>query len=171
MRLFVAVLPPDAVLDRLAAVPPRPDRAGVRWTSRDQWHITLRFLGELADAVELAERLRPVIAGLPAGRAVLGPAVELLNPRIVSVPVAGLDTIAVAVVDATRDLGRPPEDRPFRGHITVARLKGLRSGAARALTGASLEARWDVTDVHIMQSRLSPHGASYESVAAIRLSG
>ena len=45
-RLFVAAVPPPAVLERLAAELARPERPGVRWTTRDQWHVTLRFLGQ-----------------------------------------------------------------------------------------------------------------------------
>ena len=47
MRLFVAVWPPDDVIDVLADLP-RPEVAGVRWTTRGQWHVTLRFLGHVA---------------------------------------------------------------------------------------------------------------------------
>ena len=42
-RLFVAVWPPDDVLDRLAVLP-RPEVDGLRWTDQDHWHVTLRFL-------------------------------------------------------------------------------------------------------------------------------
>src|SRR5438445_10975988 len=56
-RLFVAVWLPEHVLDLVAALP-RPDVEGLRWTSRDQWHVTLRFFGnvELDDAVAALQR-------------------------------------------------------------------------------------------------------------------
>jgi 2'-5' RNA ligase len=47
VRLFVAVWPPNDVVDVLADLP-RPDVAGVRWTTQGQWHVTLRFLGQVA---------------------------------------------------------------------------------------------------------------------------
>ena len=49
MRCFVAVWPPDDVLDDLAALP-RPAATYARWSTRDQWHVTLRFFGELDEA-------------------------------------------------------------------------------------------------------------------------
>ncbi|HJV08482.1 MAG TPA: 2'-5' RNA ligase family protein, partial [Acidimicrobiales bacterium] len=99
-RLFVAVWPPDDVLDLVAALE-RPDVAGLRWTRPDQWHVTLRFLGE----TELA----PVVAALghvdaPPATATLGPAVGRFGHRVLHVPVAGLDSVASAVVAATAGL-------------------------------------------------------------------
>ena len=44
-RLFVAVWPPDEVLEELRALP-RKDERGVRFVHPDSWHITLRFLGD-----------------------------------------------------------------------------------------------------------------------------
>ncbi len=51
MRLFVAVVPPDEVLDDLEEhLEPRRDAgADVRWTDRHQWHVTLAFLGDVAE--------------------------------------------------------------------------------------------------------------------------
>ena len=51
MRLFVGLAPPAAVLDDLdaACAPLRPGRGDLRWTSRELWHITLAFLGEVSE--------------------------------------------------------------------------------------------------------------------------
>ena len=59
MRLFVGLAPPAAVLDDLDAVcaPLRPAREDLRWTSRELWHITLAFLGEVSE--ESIDRLVP----------------------------------------------------------------------------------------------------------------
>ena len=45
MRLFLAVWPSPEVVDVLRALP-RPDTPGVRWSTEDQWHVTVEFLGE-----------------------------------------------------------------------------------------------------------------------------
>ena len=114
-RLFVAVWPPEEVVARLAALP-RPDQPGVRWTTRDQWHVTLRFLGE-ADPADAAGRLARAVLEPAAAR--LGPRVGTLGAEIVAVPVAGLDDLAAAA-DAVLD---DPPDRRFRGHVTLARVR------------------------------------------------
>ena len=59
MRLFVAIAPPPAVLDELDALvePLRARRLDLRWTSREAWHVTLAFLGQVDEAA--AARLVP----------------------------------------------------------------------------------------------------------------
>lgn len=159
-RLFVAVLPPSEVLDRLAALA-RPSIDGVRWTDRAQWHVTLRFLGAVADAAPVHAALSALDA--PAGpvAAIIGPAVSRFGRRILHVPVAGLDAIAADVVAATADLGWPPDDRPFKGHVTLARTAKHAAVDLRPLTGTPIAARWHVRSVSLMESRLSSRGARY----------
>ena len=48
MRCFVAVWPPPDVIEALGGLS-RPPLDILRWSSRDQWHVTLRFFGELSD--------------------------------------------------------------------------------------------------------------------------
>ena len=124
-RLFVAVWPPDSVVDELAGL--APGRPGLRPVPPHQLHVTLRFLGD-ADAGVVAARLDGVT--FAAATAVLGPAVRRLGPGAVVVPVSGLDALAAAVGDATGDLGKPAG--PFRGHLTLARLRrGHEAGRPR----------------------------------------
>ena len=47
VRLFVAVWPARGRRPRCCSALDRPDDPGVRWTTRDRWHVTLRFLGEV----------------------------------------------------------------------------------------------------------------------------
>ena len=168
-RLFVAVWPPHDVLDRVAALD-RPPVAGLRWTTADQWHVTLRFLGPVADSV-------PVVAGLagvsasPAAAAVLGPAVGRFGQRILHLRVAGLDRLAGDVVRATAHLGQPPDDRPFAGHLTLARVAQAARVDLRPLTGQPVAAAWMVGEVCLVESRLSSAGARYRVVERVPLAG
>lgn len=144
----------------------RPAVDGVRWTRPDQWHVTLRFLGQTD-----LEPVRAALAAVevPPATARLGPAVGRFGHRVLHVPVGGLDGVAEAVVAATAGLGRPPDDRPFAGHLTLARVaKGARVDLRR-LAGAAVEGSWDVTEVCLVESRLSPAGASYEVVERVRV--
>lgn len=157
-RLFVAVRPPDAVLDRIAALD-RPDEKGVRYTTRDQWHITLRFLGEADEQVA-----REAFAGIEgrSARAVLGPRVSRLGRSVIVVPVAGLDDLAATVAAATADVGEPPDPRPYTGHLTLARLK--RRGACR-IAGAPFDDAFTVVEIELLRSELRAEGARYEVLA------
>ena len=61
MRMFVALLPPDPVVEDLAEfLAPRQEAGdGLRWTVPDQWHVTLAFFGDVTERHldDLVERL------------------------------------------------------------------------------------------------------------------
>ncbi|HYX44103.1 MAG TPA: RNA 2',3'-cyclic phosphodiesterase [Acidimicrobiales bacterium] len=160
-RLFVAVTPPEEVLERLAALD-RPRVVGLRWTDPAQWHVTLRFLGRVDDVAAAAE----AVAGFRAGPTVasLGPAVGRFGQRVLHVPVAGLDAVAAAVVAVTGHVGEPPEERPFAGHLTLARASGRVKVDLRALAGQPVEGSWPVEEICLVESHLSPKGARYETL-------
>jgi RNA 2',3'-cyclic 3'-phosphodiesterase len=164
VRLFVAVTPPAEVLDLVARVH-RPERQGVRWTTRDQWHVTLRFLGEIADPAPVEAALRSV--AWPAATMVLGPEVAPLGRRVLVLPVAGLDVLAALAREVTAQVGGR-EDRPFVGHLTLARC---RTGSAGALAGERCAGRAPVTTVSLFRSRLRSDGARYEELASIPVQG
>jgi len=168
MRLFVGLWPPPDVLDALAGLP-RPEHPSVRWTSPEQWHVTLRFLGEVAeDAVPaLLDALLAVGRAAPP-RAGIGPATSRLGRSTLVVPVAGVDDLAAGVRDATGRFGSPPEARPFVGHLTLARGRGGRP-IPPALGGRPVSASWPVTAVALVRSRPGAGCATYETVAEVSL--
>lgn len=167
MRLFVALQPPPQVVDVLAAFP-RPTLPGVRWTGEDQWHVTLRFLGE-ADASEAEAALRRTVLP-PRPTAVLGDVTERFGREILYVPVVGVEELAAAVVVSTADVGEPPPDRPFAAHLTLARARRGR-GDVRPAAGARLQrtAHWEVDEVTLVAGRLEPSGARYSVVCRVPL--
>jgi RNA 2',3'-cyclic 3'-phosphodiesterase len=158
-RLFVAIWPPDDVLDRLADMD-RPKDQGVKWVPQENLHITLRFLGD-ADIDEVVDRLDQVL--LPAATAVVGPAFDLLGERSLISPVTGVDELAAVVQQALRGLGTERERKRFQGHITVARL--ARRARPNRSAGRRFDATFDVTEVALVASTLSDTGAVYETVA------
>jgi 2'-5' RNA ligase len=157
-RLFVAVIPPPDVLDVLANIPREP-QPHVRYTTREQWHVTLRFLGE-ADIAQASAALERVDAR--SVEASLGPRVERLGRTVAMVPCAGLDEIAAAVLRATADIDHPIEARPFVGHLTIARMKNARGCPA---SGFAVAATFTVSEVHLVRSLLASDRARYEVVA------
>ena len=141
---------------------PRPDIAGLRWAPPEQWHVTLRFLGDFDDVGVVEEAVdgvtrrcaEPVIA-----RA--GPATGRFGHRILHLPVDGLAPLAAGVAAATAGFGQPPEDRAFAGHITLARVRERARVNLRALEGTPLAAEWSVEELTVVESRLSSAGARY----------
>ena len=163
---LVAVHPPEPVLDRIAALD-RPVAAGVRWTTRDQWHVTLRFMGAVDDALvaALVEAVRSIPSS-PGGAAAgveLGPATSCFGRHVLHVPASGLGALAAATVRATAGFGEPPDTRPFAGHLTLARSRP-RGPDLRRLAGAPLAASWAATELLLVRSHLGRAGARYEVV-------
>jgi 2'-5' RNA ligase len=157
-RLFVAVWPPEEVVADLTALP-RKDQRGVRFVHPDNWHLTLRFLGDAnPDAVIAA------LDGIEFDRTEIriGPGVDLLGDHSLVLPASGLDTVAADVTDRTRDLGEPPRKR-FTGHLTLARLKPY-AKMPHAL-GAMFDATFALEEIALVQSRLHPDGARYDTLA------
>ena len=156
-RLFVAIWPPDPVLDSLADLP-QPRDPGVRWVEREQRHITLRFFRD-ADPTAVIDALDHV--ELPAATAQLGPAIDVLGERSLVIPVAGVDDLAAVVERATRR--DAPSRRRFVGHLTIARL--ARRARPQRSVGTRFAATFTVDRVALVHSDLQPSGAVYETIA------
>ena len=172
MRLFVSVEPPEDVLDAVAALDRSAATAAagdaLRWARREQWHVTLRFLGELAAPEPVVAAL--AAAPLPRATAVVGPAAATFGRSVLHLPVAGLDALAAAVAAATAGLGGRQGDPPFRGHLTLARARGGRRLPHRvASLVPPLAAEFPVTRAHLVRSHLGPGGPRYERLVAVPL--
>lgn len=127
-RLFVAIPLPDEAKDRLVAVQP-PAIPGVRLLGREELHLTLHFLGEVA-ARDLAT-MRAVLATVTMNAFTV--AVDGIGmferdgrPQVLWAGVAASAellelhrSIGGALTDA---IGFRPEDRPYSPHITLTRL-------------------------------------------------
>ena len=161
-RLFVAAWPSEETIERLTAIP-RPTEPSVRWIPRDNWHVTLRFIGEAE-----VEPVVAALAGVDLPRAVarLGPAIERLDRRQLVIPVDGVDALAESVQAATAEIGEL-DRRPFRGHLTIARLKPDAASSAR---GSEFEAQFDVDEIALVASDLQPTGVVYGTVATFATS-
>jgi 2'-5' RNA ligase len=173
VRLFVAVWPPESVVEMLLGID-RPEVASLRWTTEPQWHVTLRFLGEVDDPGPVTEALHAVPAvvrdrAMPEVRAALGPTSAWFPGRhVLQVPVAGLDALAQAVIDVTAAVDERVDDPRFSGHLTLARARGRAPGPA-GLAGASIAATWRVRSFELVSSVLGRGGSRYETLATIAL--
>lgn len=168
MRLFVAVWPSPDVMEALGDLP-RPEVSGVRWTTREQWHVTLRFLGPVAQLEEAIDAFRQIdVESVGPVLAEMGPATTCFGRGILQVPVQGVEELARATISATSAIGKAPDERPFRGHLTLARARGRR-GDLRGLRGTLLSALWKVGEVTLVASHPHREGARYEVVASLPL--
>jgi 2'-5' RNA ligase len=165
------VWPSAPVVAALAALP-RPALARLRWSTEDHWHVTLRFFGELTTtqvddvSAVLAEVARSWADDVTAQG---GPATRFLGPGLIVWPVEGLRRLARAVEEATAHIGQPAADRPFFGHLTIAR--GSRGTDFRAIPHllSALSGSWPVTSLSLVHSQLSAAGAHYRDLRAFPL--
>lgn len=179
-RAFVAVAPPAEVLDAVdaAIARVRDDVAGAKWTRREQWHLTLQFLGNRVDLDEVSAALAPLAVG--AGEVRLGGAGAFPSDRRgrvlwIGVSEGGplLAQLAASVGVLLAPVGYEPEARPFHPHLTLARL--ARPGDLRpvveALGPEPVGPAWIAGEVVLYESLLRREGARYEAVAAFPLVG
>ncbi|HEX2195346.1 MAG TPA: RNA 2',3'-cyclic phosphodiesterase [Actinomycetota bacterium] len=172
LRLFTAVRVPHAQLEWLdAAVGSLKDLPGARWTTLDNQHVTLNFLGWVE--ASLLPRVAAAVdatAGRHRSAGVsLGPLGAFPRERRARVVWAGLDDPSGLLADLARDLGerlRPlgyePEQRAFTPHLTLARLETPRSVEGRLPVLPKPPGSFTVDRVTLFRSRLSPAGARYE---------
>lgn len=175
MRLFVAVNLPRPLRDAIhaAAAPLRAGGLAVRWVDPDGIHLTLKFLGEVADG-----RLGDLIAALERACQGARPFPLEVNgfgafptparARVVWVGCEAappLELLQHGVERAFADLGFPVEGRPFRPHLTLGRAGANARGGVRGLEDRlaqlSLTDTFSVSSVDLMESTLTPGGARY----------
>ncbi|HEX9065861.1 MAG TPA: RNA 2',3'-cyclic phosphodiesterase [Streptosporangiaceae bacterium] len=139
MRLFVAVLPPPGALAELetAVAPLRSGWPALRWAGGERWHVTLAFLGEVAEEGQvldnLGERLERAARRYEAmplsighGGAFPSPKrAQVLIAHVVAEDQARLAALAASVAAGARRAGAPPPDegRRYRPHLTLARSR------------------------------------------------
>lgn len=139
-------------------------------------HITLKFLGEVDPAMvePIADALRAVRAApfdLTVECAVCNPP---RKPRVIWCDVAdGGESAALArqVDDLLAPLGFPREKRPFRPHVTLARVKEFHPSqlSQTACTPRGPLGRFRAESIKLKKSTLTPRGSIYEDLAEVPL--
>lgn len=167
MRLFIALsLPGDVAQDLLLLQGGVP---GARWQSREQLHLTLRFVGE-ADGRQAAD-IDDVLAAISApGFTMMLHSVGTFGgrePREIWAgirPNAGLMHLQKKIEIALQRIGLPADPRKFTPHVTLARLKASpREKVMQYLSGHALYASlpFVVDRFELYSSTLTPNGSLY----------
>ncbi len=182
-RGFLAVVPPPAVLDALEdrvaplRVASPAASVGLRWTHREQWHLTVRFLGPVPDVDRLVGGLRDLACG-GGFELALGGAGAFANERRATVLWVGVGAdhaplvqLAETVETVVTRLGFAPDPRPFHGHLTIARLARPRPVRAlvEAFGPATVGGPWPVRHLVLFESHTRPDGARYTERARLGL--
>ena len=167
MRLFVALSIPDEVAQSLMLL--QGGVPGARWQSRDQLHLTLRFIGEVdgRDARALDDALAGIDA--PAFDMQLHAVGQFGNKQPDSLWAAArkndlLDHLQRKVANAIRRVGTPADTHKFTPHVTLARLRHpdldkVREWLSHHALYTSME--FPVAAFHLYSSKLTSDGSVY----------
>ena len=176
LRLFLAIPIPETVRSELRRVQlesqPLPPPRAVRWTRPEQFHLTLKFLGNVpaSDTGALSEAVRAVCAVAPPLRLRaegVGFFPNEFSPRVFWVEIKSLDGKLMQfqrqLEAAVEQFGEKQEKKQFTAHVTLARLEKLGRREAEKWTGQLQKDRtfgeWTAQKVELVQSTLSPNGA------------
>ena len=175
-RLFVAIDVADSWRPLLAAL--RDEALPARWVPSDQYHLTLRFIGDVppAQADEITAALADVRGRtLPLEANGLGVFPSRRNPRVLYAglnPVPALTHLQQAIEAAVVRAGLPAETRPFSPHVTVALLKGARPQAVRTLLKGHSALQlppFEADTFHLYESMLHAEGTEHRRRATFAL--
>ena len=183
MRAFVAVFPPLEVREALAGAARELRVAGeVRWIRPDNLHLTLKFLGDVAedDLPRIAGVLDPLrlrhepfearlsgFGGFPSAR----------RARIVWAGIgAGTEPLRALALDVEtflEPLGFEREDRAYVPHLTLGRARGRPVTLGDVETNVEIPSGiggFRVRNVELVESVLGGGGAAYTTLATYPLS-
>jgi 2'-5' RNA ligase len=194
IRVFVAVELDRDIKDAIAQVQGQvrdrigryeASRARIQWVHSDSIHLTLKFLGDIAEprVDEIRQALALQLSRLPrfsVDMGGLGVFPGLRAPRVLWMGLSAqqarpgdcdqadfLGHLAAEIEAALDKLGCPRETRPFSPHLTLARIKersrevGRALEASGAMTLGSRLGSLAVDAVALMKSDLKPSGAVY----------
>ena len=187
LRLFIAIPIPEPVRDEIIRVQKElqslAPRGAVRWTRPDQFHLTLRFLGDVP--VAGLEQLKVSVNAVCRSARPLHLRAEGVgffpnphSPRVVWVGIYEKAGLLVDLQKRIETVVRPftaePGAEQFAGHVTLGRLKNLKPPDIRKLAAHAQTVKdrtfgeWTAHEIEIIRSELSPAEARHTSLVAFR---
>ncbi|HCU23974.1 MAG TPA: RNA 2',3'-cyclic phosphodiesterase [Deltaproteobacteria bacterium] len=177
MRSFIAIDPPAALRESLRPLL-REKIPGAHWVRPEQWHLTLRFLGEVDPEGFAALRRSLQSLSQPSFKLTLkstGVFPNLQRARVLWLGFAAcseLFALQGRIEAALAALGFEAETKAFFPHLTLARLKyparkELEIFLRTPRDWTSLD--FPVEQFHLYSSRLSAAGAEHQKEASYSL--
>jgi 2'-5' RNA ligase len=186
MRLFFAIELGDALHDLLddTTATLRAEAPELAWVGREKRHLTLKFLGDVSERdvprlAAAADRAAARHAPIEMSVREVGAFPNFRRARVVWIGVEQeprLELLHHDLEQACELEGFEVEGRPFRPHITLARvraplpvdrLRGLARAARAVRAAAMVRVEW----ITLFESTLAPSGARYRRLHAAPLGG
>ena len=179
LRTFIAIeLPPDVrarVAQHIACLRNElPDvRAG--WSREDNLHLTLKFLGDvpIADIPRVSEAVAIATKSVSSFELTFfdsGTFPPHGRPSVlwIGTPASGLQALHAPIEEELAEAGFARESRPFRPHLTIARLRHLQGARQLAELHKSLRfapIEFDVSEVVVFKSELLTQGSKHTAIS------
>ena len=182
MRLFLAINFAPEVRHAIAeaSAPLRAAAPDLSWIREPQLHLTVKFLGEQSE--ELAPKIAEAMNSVGARNRVvdveiggIGAFPNFRRPRVVWIgvsPEPKLELLHHDVESACESLGLPLDGKPFRPHLTLARVKpraaksDVLKNLARVAKAVSFTEEVVITSIDLMESELTTVGSRYRLLAS-----
>ena len=184
IRAFIAISVPEPVLQAIAKAQETLKGSGlkIRWLRKEGIHLTLKFLGGIdRDDVEkiqaAMERAAKAFSPFTLRGEGIGVFPDLRRPHVVWIGISddegALRALQRDLESDLNGLGFPREKRPFKGHLTVGRVKGrldrTRLSEALEALGEFRTESFTAQSLVLFRSDLRPNGAVYSKLAEVAL--
>ena len=186
LRTFIAINVPPAVLDTITRIQTRFKSLGLHasWVKPGNIHLTLKFLGDTdPDRIPgIQNKLTETLASFARFQLSLGSAgvfPDTNNPRVLWLGLkdeeGALKTLQTDIEKTLESIGFPREQRPFSPHVTLARIKSPKGKKELkeeldAVNPKGISTHpFDVGEIHLYESQLTPKGSIYTVLANFKL--
>ena len=176
-RVFIAINLPDEAKEKLLAYKTKWPEVPARWTTPENLHLSLAFLGNTSDQElkevcesmqEVGERHKPFSINI--NRIVYGP--DAKRPRMIWAVGERSPQLLALQKDVEKTLEQE-SDQTFSPHLTLARLKAfeLQRMEAEELpeVNEEISLSFDVNSLGVMESAVKRSGAEYTVVQSCKL--
>ncbi|MBI4620016.1 MAG: RNA 2',3'-cyclic phosphodiesterase [Desulfobacterales bacterium] len=186
IRSFLAIELPKELRGKLSEIQDNLKTYGsqVKWVKPESIHLTLKFFGNIEEknVDDISKAVKKVTAEIDAfdlGIKGIGVFPNMLSPRVIWVGVESsgrtLDILHKETESSLKKIGFEPEERGFRAHLTLGRVKSLKdkrqlTEQIEKLKGCELGS-FRVENLFLFKSDLRPTGAVYTKLETFNLGG
>jgi 2'-5' RNA ligase len=196
LRCTSSLLMPDTIRTFIAAEIPENITSGIRelqqglkdygidirWIRSENIHLTLKFLGDVQAAdidniFEAISRTVDGVASISLKAKGIGVFPDIRRPHVLWVGLTGqlevLMQLQKTLDSNLKDIGFPQEKRPFKGHLTIGRIKtkiNTKKFGDALMAFRNFETETFIADkIILFKSELKPQGAVYTHLASAPL--
>ncbi|KTD66628.1 2'-5' RNA ligase [Legionella santicrucis] len=181
IRAFFAIVPSKEIrlhlLNILQSLKQDMPEDYIRWVDIENLHITLHFIAQfqLKDMALVNKKISNVLKHIPCFQLKLGP-VEwfptLRHPKVLSLIVEPHDLLSKLVsiiTHALHFLNYPIESRPFRGHMTLARVRHHQHQKLLSQIKLGYIPPITVDKIYLIESKLGQGRSTYTTLTEFQL--